>query len=322
MRQFTAGNGTNSTAAVLAYLGTANQLFLADLIMIGPIEAPAVMLTNWNSPLNWPVYGTFQPSTISRGTVTSQVGLKVDSLSFSWSPPVGVFGTTGSTANPYQQAQAGFYDNMDFRMWRCVMPTPGDANTYGACQWFGGRVADTTVERAKVTFTINSWLDVLNQQVPPNLIEVNNTLANYAGATPVVADAETAIAQFQVEFPSGTFGSPPNPVINNGQSIWATCLSPTASKNYSLNKFQFGYIVFNPGSSLAGYWSVVSNSGPGSPSSGGTYNHFLTLGQFPFSPQAGDTFYVATKPPINLQDAVAGFEYFGFPYVPQPESAA
>jgi len=315
LRKFLSGAGYDSTAAVLAYLAEGNQLLLADLVLIGEIEDPAaVWLTSWNSPLAWPIYGTFQPATIKRGQVTSQIGLQVDTLAFSWSPPLTAFGTTAATANPYQKAQSGIYDNELFRMWRAVMPTPGDCNTYGACEWFGGRVADVEIVRGQLNFTINSFLDVVNQKVPPNVIEVNNTLANYAGATPVVVDAEVQVPQFEVVTPGG-------PAVSSATSIWATCLSPTPGKAYGLNKFQNGYMVFNPGSSLAGYWSPIYSSGNQTILSV-DYNHFLVFGSFPWPPTPGDTFYCSTKPPISLQDAEAGFGYYGFAFVPQPEGAA
>jgi hypothetical protein len=310
MRAFVGGNNLDTTAAVKSYLSDAKQVYLADLVLIGEVEDPlAEFLTNWESALSWPNWGTFNPAVITRGKITSQVGLQVDSLDFSWSPPLTAFGTTLATANAYQKGQTGFYDNRTFRMWRTIMPTPGDANTYGACQLFGGRIATTTVTRGNITFTVNSFLDVINQQVPPNVIELTNTLANFAGNTPVVSDNETIIAQFTVVDPSST------------TDILAVCTAPNPGKIYGINKFQYGFLVFNQGSSLAGYWSPVSASQDYHTRFGVHYNEFFVYQGFPWAPEPGDSFYVSTQPPINLQDAAAGFAYFGFPYVPQPESA-
>jgi hypothetical protein len=310
MRQFTAGDGSDSTAAVLSYLSTHAGLYLADLILIGELEDPAaVWLTSWNSPLSWPVWGNFQPAVISRGKMSSQIGLEVDTLQFTWSPPLTAFGSSTATANPYQKAQTGFYDNRKFRLWRTVMPDPGDANTLGACEVFGGRISSTTVRRGQIEFTVNSFLDVIDQPVPPNVIELNNTLANYAGSTPVVADSETLLPQFTVVAPTST------------NKVFAACTSPTLNKIYGSNKFAHGFMVFNPGSSLEGYWSPISSNGDTLIVST-HYNGFTLYAPFPWAPQVGDTFYCSIKPPINLQDAEAGFAYFGFPYVPQPEGAA
>ena len=101
MRTFTAGDGSDSTSAVLAYLAEAQQLRLADLYLIGEPEDPmAIWITNWESPLSWPCWGTFQPAVIQRDTVTSEIGLKVASLNITWSPALTAFGTSIATANP------------------------------------------------------------------------------------------------------------------------------------------------------------------------------------------------------------------------------
>lgn len=268
----------------------------------------AVRLTNWSSPLSWPLWGTFARASIKRGKITSQIGLQVDTLDLRWSPPLTAFGTTLSTMNPYQLAQSGFYDNKRVRLWRCVMPTPGDANTYGATPWFGGRIGDTIVSRGEIKFTVNSFLDAINQKVPPNVIELSNTFAGFAGNTPVLADAETSIPTFTVVAPSST------------NQILGDCIQPTAHKIYGDDKFQFGFMVFLPGSTLAGYWSPIAFNGNYDAGGGTHYCQFDAYAAFPFAPTPGDTFYVSTQWPVNLQASAAG-QYKGFPYVPDPMTA-
>jgi hypothetical protein len=301
MRQFIGGDGSDTTETVFTYLQTARQIAIADLILIGEFDDPlATFLTNWNAPLSWPIWGTFQPTVYTRGKITSQIGLQVDTLEFTWSPPLTDFTTDVATSNPYQRAQAGFYDNKPFRLWRCVMPTQGDADTYGACEWFGGLISDTQVKRAKITFTVTSFLNVVNQQVPSNVIELTNTAANYAGATPVLVDAETVVPTFSV-------------VAGSSETqIFGDCLGPTPGKIYGADKFLYGYMVFKPGSTLAGYWSAI-----GSNVSSGGHNKFVVYSAFPFDPTIGDEFYVSTQFPINQADG----SYVGFPYVPNPQQA-
>jgi hypothetical protein len=201
-------------------------------------------------------------------------------------------------------------------MWRVVMPTPGDCNTYGACEVFGGRVAETLTERGKITLTINSFLDVVNQSVPPNVIDSQNIYAGYSANTPVLADSETQVPQFVVPNPTAKPGNDPT------TDLLGRCLSPTPNKIYSLNKLQFGYIVFNAGSSLAGYFSKIAVSGDSGSISGIHYNHFTLYQPWPWPPTTGDTFYAATKPPVATGDGTLGFPVSWFPYVPAPESAA
>jgi hypothetical protein len=236
--------------------------------------------------------------------------LQVDTLDFSWSPPLTAFGTSLATANHYQKAQSGFYASKKFRLWRTLMPTPGDANTFGACIMFGGRIQDTTIERGKITFGVNSFLDVVDQLLPPNVIEWTNTLASYMGNMPVFADAETTLPQFTVVAPT-----------SNGV-ITAQCTAPTANKIYGANKFQRGFIAFNPSSSLAGYYATVATNVDFRTAAGVHYNQFTVYQQFPWPPSVGDTFYASVQPSMNQQDAVAASPYDAFRWVPQPEGAA
>lgn len=317
MRQFIDGNGNDATAAALAYREANNQYRTADLVLIGELEDPyAVRLTNWPSPLLWGPWssatgstpGPFLNAVISRGKITSQIGLQVDTMEFTWSPPLTAYGSSLAGANQYQKAQSGFYDQKKFRMWRTLMPAAGDANTYGACEMFGGRIQDTEVSRGKITFHVNSFLDVVNQPVPPNVIEWTNTNANYIGNLPVVSDSETTLPQFTVVSPSSAI------------NILAQCTSPTLNKIYADNKFQFGFIAFNRGSTLDGYWSPVAIS-TRLKVSGVTYNQFILYAPFPWAPTPGDTFYASIKAPVNASESTPGFLYDGFRWVPQPEGA-
>lgn len=310
MRSFINGDGVDVTTASLAYRQANNQYWMADLVLIGELEDPlAVRLTNWPSPLLWSLWGTFLPAVISRGKITSQEGLQVDTMPFTWSPLNTGNGLTVATSNPYQRAKSGFYDNMKFRMWRCLMPTQGDANTFGACELFGGRIAEVVSERNRLTFNINSFADVFNQTIPPNVIEWTSTLAGYAGNTPVVADGETQLPQFIVVAPSSEL------------VITATCTGPTPNKIYGNDKFFQGFIAFNQGSSLAGYYRSVASNKDFRSSGGFHFNQFQVYGAFPWAPAIGDTFYASTQPPINAQDGTVQFPYDGFRHVPQPESA-
>ena len=305
MRKFQAGNGSDSTANVLATITNTNELQLADLYLIGDPEDPqATLLTNWNSPLNWPMVGTFTPAKVTRGAIKSQFGLEVATLELIWSPPVGSFTNNVNTTSPYQLARTGFYDNRAVRLWRCVMPTPGDANTYGAAPWFGGRIAQTDVGRGSIKFTINSFLDVVNQMVPANVIENTNIRSGYIGATPLTGD--TKVAQFNVY------------VGSTATVILADCTSPSAGHIYGTNVMARGYLVFLnvAGNTLGGYYSAIAANGTFHDGSG-NHNQITLYTSMPWVPTPGvDKFYVSKAPPVDFSDV----GYQGFPYIPAPES--
>lgn len=305
MRTVTGGNGSDTTSSVTAWLQSGGHLTLANLYLIGEPEDPlALWLTDWESPLVWSAWGTFQPAVIKRGTVSSKIGLDVESLDVTWSPKPAAFTQSISTANPYQLAQIGYYDNWKVRVWTVYMPTPGDANTYGASELFGGRIADSTIERGDLKFKVNSFLDVVNENVPTNVIELLNTAAAYAGATPPAGFSH--VPQFNV-----IAGDSTTQVI--GDQTY-----PVAHSILETNNVQHGYLVFNSGGTLDGVWSAIQQNVE--VTIGGTnYNQFILYAPLPWPPTPGvDTFYVSAASPINQADG----DYVGFPYVPAPEAAA
>jgi hypothetical protein len=311
MRQVINGLGLDSTAATAAWLSAGKNITLGNLILIGEPEHPqALWLTDFETPLLWPCWGTFYPAVIKRGSVTSAIGLQVQSLSLTWTPPNSAYTQTVSNANPYQLAKLGFYDNWLVRVWTVYMPTPGDAATFGASELFGGRIADSTVARGSIVFTVNSFLDVVNEQVPTNVIELTNTVAAYTAATPPKGFSN--IPQFAV-----IQGSSNTQVIGD-QTF------PVPHSILNTNVARQGFLAFNtgPGNTLGGFWSAIAQNteiNTLTPIGGRTtFNQFLLNSPLPWPPTPGvDTFYVSGAAPIDQSDG----DYFGFPYVPDPATA-
>ena len=186
---------------------------------------------------------------VSRGSITTKVGLDVQSTTVSWgrrairvSPP------PPRTQRPSNWQRLHYYDNWPVRIWKCFMPTVGDANTLGATAWFGGRVANTTFGRNQIQFTVNSFLDVVTQKVPANVIESTSTLAGYTAATIPAGDA--SIPTFLTFTGSST------------NIILADAISPVPGFIYVHGKFAAGYLVFlaGAGATLAGVWSAIGNN--------------------------------------------------------------
>ena len=331
MKKCTAGNGSDSTAAVLAWLQANKELTLANVYLIGRPEDPlALWLTDWEAPLSWPCWTNekknpggfpfaFDPAVIKRGTVTSKIGLEVQSLDLTWSPVNKLYTTSIATASPYQLASLGYYDNWEVRVWTVFMPTPGDANTFGCAELFGGRISDTTVVRGQIQWKVNSFLDVVNQYVPTNVIELLNTGAAYTGATP--PSGYSRIPQFNVGAGSST------------NAIIGIQTFPNAGETLHTNSVQGGFLVFNTiqpnpdvnppvlGSTLGGVWSaILQNATTQSGGSGGGHDEdqFILASPLPWPPVPGqDTFYVSAAAPINKSDG----SYLGFPYLPSPQSS-
>lgn len=298
MRKVINGVGQDTTTLALAYLSGNGRLFQATLYLIGEADDPnALWLTDWDTPLLWSWWGKFYPAVITRGAVTSEIGLKVATLDVNWSSSSTFFSPDVRLTSPYQRALMGKFDGATFRAWTAYMPAAGDVNTFGASELFGGQIGDTLVHRNEIKFTVNSFLAVVNQQVPGAVVENLNTVAGMYGATP----------------PSGLTVVPTFTVTSGSTQgvIHADCLAPTPGQIFSTNAFQGGFLQFLTGSLSGTASAIITNF-----SISGPHNQFTLYGNFPWVPSVGDMFYASSTYPINQADG----SYFGFPYVPDPNS--
>lgn len=309
MRQVIGGDGTDTTTATQAWLAATEDPLIKDLIVIGRPEDPrALFMTNHDRPLLYSPYGTFSPAVVSRDMVQTKIGLEAQDLSITWSPGRSAYSSSTkntATASPYQLAALHFYDNWPVLILKCFLPTPGDANTLGCAVWFAGRVHSAAPSRNKIQFNTKSLLDVLTQKVPSTVIETTNTLASTAAVTVPAGDPNA---------PTFTCIAP-----STNNYIVADCIQPTANKIYSGNEFAGGYMVFLSGSgaTLQGCWAAVGQNGEYTDGHGNHHSEFQLYNPLPWPPTPGvDTFYVSKIAPINLGDE----DYYGFPYVPAPQS--
>jgi hypothetical protein len=172
MKKALSGNNEDSTIALTAYLQSGSELRLANLYKIGAFDwSGHLLLTDYESPLLWRPQGLFLPATIKRGSVSCKIGLEVAQLNIEYTPPAGF-------AN-YEAFVNGYFDNQPMWIWTAYMPTPGDVETFGCTELFGGRVGDIVIDRNVVKITINSFLDVINQKLPNQTIEVTNPMLAY-----------------------------------------------------------------------------------------------------------------------------------------------
>src|ERR1035437_1751515 len=312
MRQCINGYGVDTTGSCMAYLLGTSTPNIRHLYLIGNPDNPnAIRLTDYEGPVVYAPWGTFSPAVVKKGTVTCKIGLEIQQTSITWTPGSLQAGTTAfsssvATANPIQLAAANFYDNWPVRIWKIFMPVPGDAATLGGCAWFGGRVGEGIYGRNGLVFSCSSFLDVVTQKIPANLIESTSTLAGYTGASLVAGET-----------------SQPTFIVNEQStptSIIADCLSPTVNKIYPGNIFVGGYLVFKSGvgATLVGVWSAIGNNGSFTDGNFNTHSAFALYVALPWAPTPHvDEFYVSPTAPINIADG----DYYGFPYVPSPQSA-
>jgi hypothetical protein len=308
MKQVLSGTGVDTTATVLAWLKAHKQLHIADLFLIGEDDDPrALWLTDYSTSLEWSLWGRFQSTNIKRGAITCKIGLEAESLDIEWSPKNATLTSSLATASPYQQARIGVYDNWRVRIWRCYMPTPGDANTFGAMELFAGWVGAIEPARGVIKLQVNSYLYALDQKVPSGIIESSSTLASYSAGKP--PEDYPAMAQFKV-------------VAGSTESIvYGDQISPHNNRIPSNDAWDGHYLVFNggAGATLRGVFSIIARNSLFTSSPGHDHTEFQLYSPLPWAPTPDiDTFYVAAPAPITSTEA----GYAGFPYVPAPETAA
>jgi hypothetical protein len=320
VRAFIDGSGADSTTAVRAYLASHRQLNIADLYVIntapnytGHYLGKQFLLTDYGSPLKWTYKGTFSPAVISRGEVESKIGLEADTLDITWSPlDTDVLASGGSPSATILTALQGFgcgiFDNATVEVWRCLMPAPGESvgspaitaklgncDVFGACLMFAGRVGDTEPDRQSVKISVVSRIETLNIQVPTNLIEPTNILAQYlTGQIPA--------------------GGPSSMSVVGGSTVIKVYADDTGSPVVTMpaGTYDSGYIVFGGSSHLAGTYRGVRVQ------TVETGHHaFYLYEPLPFTPTAGDTITAYVPIARDYAGAIAsGVGYAGFPYVP------
>jgi hypothetical protein len=273
MRAFTDGNGNDSTSAVKAYLAAHRSLLCADLFEIktmvqGAAWSKDLLLTTFDRPLAWSHIGTFAPARLKRGTVESAISLEATSLDLEWYlwPTDMMFGSTSMLAS----FAAGVWDNGVVRLFRTVMPTLGDCNTFGACELFTGRIADVTITRTGVQIKVNCPLELLEQQIPANLIEPGNPAAQYGLGQPLAG--LTSAPVFEA-------GGSSTPLV-----VVGSCMAPVNGQLFGADIFDFGYIQFTSGD-CQGMLATVRRSAVKD-----GLNWFYLYDALPWTPQAGDSF--------------------------------
>lgn len=158
-----------------------SDLYEADVYDFTLTNGGTLRYTNADSDLtvNAKVYsaggiqfGPYIDTDGNRGSTRWALGTQTDSLNFDVLP-----GSATINGQPFLEAcQQGVFDNALLKKQRLFMPTFGDTRR-GPITIFVGRVADVDIGRSKATFSVNSFLELLELDFPRNLYQagcVNN----------------------------------------------------------------------------------------------------------------------------------------------------
>jgi len=251
----------SASPALVSLLAGTNELYMADLITITPLQSSAIRFTSadvniTNASSAYPaddglVYYANIPYT--RNKIKTVVGVEVDELELT------IFGGTVLGSTPILQAAAGTYlDGAQVQVLRAFMSTFGVV--VGSVIQFVGFVAQVDVGRTQAVVKVKSNLQLLNVQMPKNVWQP--TCINQLYQSPCNL-TRTAISGQPTTGTSGLiFGS-----------------TGTASSQ-ATNYFNLGYVTFTSGANNGITRTVKSYSG----------GVFTMMNPFPNVPLNSDTF--------------------------------
>ena len=228
----------------------------------------------------------------AKSQIKLRVGTQVDTLQFDLMP-------NGQNVNGQAFLTAikqGVFDGADVTFYHAYWPQGVYTNLIkptGVIVMFAGRVAPVAAGRTSANFTINSYLDLLNIQLPRNVYQGGciNTLYD-SGCTLTASSFAVAASAL-----TGSTTSSINATLANASGY-----------------FQYGKITFTSGV-LNGISRTVKQYTNGSPSV------VAVFPPFPQTPGIGDTFNIypgCDKKQGTCNSKFSNLANFrGFPYIPE-----
>jgi uncharacterized phage protein (TIGR02218 family) len=299
-----------ASAALQALLAT-RSFAVGDLYTFTLIGGGALRYTSYDTDIvyNGNTYasggqgGPFFDRKDNKAKCHWKLGVEVDTLVFDVVP-----GNAAVNGQPFLSAvRQGVFDGAELELDRAFFPPPipGDyppltiQSATGVVVLFAGRVAEVDAGRSLATFSVNSHLELLNQNLPRNLYQPGcvNTLGDISCGVSLASFSANATAL------AGSTAS----------VIGANVTNPLAGY------FDQGKITFTAGAN-AGLSRSVKQCLFGMP---GTVT---LLAPFPSAPAPGDAFTLFAGCDKSLGpngcpkfNNVPNFR--GFPFVPVPETA-
>lgn len=248
----------------------------------------------WNG-ITWMAGGTTGPyfdRQDNKAKCHWKVGVEVDTLVFDVLP-----GSAAVYGDPFLSAIIqGVFDGAELTLYRAFMPAYGHVAA-GTVIMFAGRVAEIDASGSLATFSVNSHLELLNQNLPRNLYQ--------SGCLNTLYDSACTLNQA-------------NFVVNGSAGAGSTANIITTTLTQASGYFDLGILSFISGENN-GLSRTIKTYLQGSPST------VQLIAPFPSVPSSGDTFSLVPgcdKQQSTCQNKFANLTNFrGFPYVPENETA-
>ena len=282
-------------STALAALFQTRSFVSADLYTFILPGGGSATLTSADIPLAWNGVIYLCAPRIDRSAISQKTGLQVSSLK------VNIYPTASDliTGIPWQNALLrGLFDGASVEIDRAFAPAWGQPVT-GIVTLMKGRVADATFGRSKLEIEVNSWTELLSNQMPRAYYQspCNNTLGDarcgvdrnlYAEAGEIIGPDTGAV--FSTSLPAGA------------------------------NWMAYGILTMTSGVCAGESRPIAYNSGPAAT------GNVIQL-QVPLSlvPALGDTFVAFAGCDKTMGTCKGKFNnlgrFAGYPFIPAPETA-
>lgn len=283
-----------ATGPLIALLNSGMQLASDDLFAITLSGGSVLRYTSADFPIEWPAgSGTVYQvgPLIKRTTITSSVGVSVDSLSLELSAD----STVQVNSVPLMAfIAAGSLDGATVQVLRAYRAKRSDP-VVGVLEQFTGLVLDVSLSRNTCQLEVASLLTKLDVQVPRNLYQAScsNTLYDTACGLNRAALTVTGTAS----------GTPTRAKIATGKFVAA-------------DYFSQGVITFTSGPNQ-GISRTIKKYDNGT-------GEVTMIAPFPFTPAAGDSYSMYPGCNKTMTTCTNKFNnlirFRGFPFVPVPET--
>ena len=277
----------------LINLLASRQFFSADLYQFSLIGGGTLNYCSgdkdilWNG-INWSCGKPYFDRKSNKAKCHWKIGVEVDSLVLDVIPA-----GANILGEPFLAAvRQGVFDGAELTLYRAFMPTYGNVAA-GTVIMFVGRVAEIDATNSLATFTINSHLELLNQNLPRNLYQ--------SGCANTLYDSGCGVNKASLAV--------------NGSVTSATVSVINASLSQIAGYFDLGVISFTSGANNGISRTVKSYAS----------NSVSLIAPFPVVPSVGDTFLI--YPGCDKQQNTCSGKFNnlarfrGFPYLPENSTA-
>lgn len=280
-----------ATPQLAAFLASTRQLVMADLYTITLSGGSVLRYTDAAFTQQDAAGNDYLPLDISRSGISVKRGVEVDSLKMTIRANESVL-LNGVPLIAFI-AQGGF-DGATVLLQRAFAADWGQP-LQGTLVMFGGRFGEVNeASRSRLSCTVNSWLELLNQQMPRNLYQ--------AGCLHTLFDAACGLSRAAFTA-SGT--------AQAGSSADTVQASASAADGF----YDLGTLRFTSGANTGVKRTVKRQLGAA----------VTVLPAFPFAPSSGDAYELTqgcdrSKATCATKFANLG-RFRGFPFVPAAETS-